>query len=110
MTGTLSSYMFIFDSHCSICGINRTECAALLFRMHTEGWLHNSFFPRNVLMQCGDISQWPAFRRVEDRRFRIIDFGRSAQYPKEVRETQEYQIAVCHEQRECKKTFQISSY
>ncbi|KJA23330.1 hypothetical protein HYPSUDRAFT_118082, partial [Hypholoma sublateritium FD-334 SS-4] len=56
---------------------DRNECASLLYRMHDEGWLHNSFFPRNILMQHGDISAWPVARKIEDRRFRIIDFGRS---------------------------------
>ncbi|KAK0444001.1 uncharacterized protein EV420DRAFT_1649106 [Desarmillaria tabescens] len=60
---------------------DRHECASLLFRMHCEGWLHNSFFPRNILMQHGDMTDWPIFRKKEDRRFRLIDFGRSQYFP-----------------------------
>ncbi|KJA16343.1 hypothetical protein HYPSUDRAFT_58280 [Hypholoma sublateritium FD-334 SS-4] len=56
---------------------DKYECASLLFRMHAEGWLHESVFPRNVLIQRGDIGDFPVARKEEDRRFRLIDFGRS---------------------------------
>lgn len=45
--------------------------------MHADGWLHESVYPRNVLMQHGDITHFPIGRKEEDRRFRLIDFGRS---------------------------------
>ncbi|KAK0230088.1 hypothetical protein IW262DRAFT_1262956 [Armillaria fumosa] len=60
---------------------DRHECASLLFRMHCEGWLHNSVYPRNILVQHGDMSDWPICRRQADRRFRLIDFGRSQCFP-----------------------------
>ncbi|KAK0190282.1 hypothetical protein F5146DRAFT_1193702 [Armillaria mellea] len=60
---------------------DRHECASLLFRLHCEGWLHNSFFPRNILMQHGDMCHWPACRNPQDHRFRLIDFGRSQYFP-----------------------------
>ncbi|PBK94050.1 hypothetical protein ARMGADRAFT_965768 [Armillaria gallica] len=60
---------------------DRHECASLLFRMHCEGWLHNSVYPRNILVQHGDMSDWPICRKQEDRRFRLIDFGRSQSFP-----------------------------
>ncbi|KJA16531.1 hypothetical protein HYPSUDRAFT_1064337 [Hypholoma sublateritium FD-334 SS-4] len=85
---------------------DRNECASLLFRMHAEGWLHNSFFPRNVLMQYGDITQWPAFRQEKDRRFRIIDFGRSGQYAK----SRDWDSARIREERECKRTLGITDF
>ncbi|KAK0447617.1 hypothetical protein EV421DRAFT_1926525, partial [Armillaria borealis] len=56
---------------------DRHECVSLLFRLHCAGWLHNSFFPRNILMQHGDMRHWPACRKLENRRFRLVDFGRS---------------------------------
>ncbi|KAK0460229.1 uncharacterized protein EV420DRAFT_1268145 [Desarmillaria tabescens] len=56
---------------------DRQECASLLFRFHREGWLHGSVYPRNIVVQHGDIEDWPAYRKHSDRRFRLIDFGRS---------------------------------
>ncbi|KAG7442274.1 uncharacterized protein BT62DRAFT_1079395 [Guyanagaster necrorhizus] len=56
---------------------DRQECASLLFRFHHEGWLHGSVFPRNIVVQHGDVEDWPECRRHSDRRFRLIDFGRS---------------------------------
>jgi hypothetical protein len=67
---------------------DRHECAALLFRFHSAGWLHESFAERNILMQ----EQHPTCSPLEEedecdvphghRRysFRLIDFGRSAEY------------------------------
>ncbi|KAG6379393.1 hypothetical protein JVT61DRAFT_11858 [Boletus reticuloceps] len=66
----------------------RHECAALLFRFHTEGWLHASFAERNILMQ----KQHPTCSPLEEKEecdfphrhrrysFRLIDFGRSVEY------------------------------
>ena len=34
-------------------------------------------FPRNVLVKKGSLFDWPIARSSEDRRFRLIDFGRS---------------------------------
>ncbi|PBK63526.1 hypothetical protein ARMSODRAFT_942310 [Armillaria solidipes] len=62
---------------------DRHECASLLFRMHCEGWLHNSVCPRNILVQHGDMGDWPICRKQEDRRFRLIDFGRSRSFTPE---------------------------
>ncbi|KAF9050702.1 hypothetical protein BDZ89DRAFT_1057144 [Hymenopellis radicata] len=59
---------------------DRQECAALFFRMHAEGWLHNSVAPRNVVMDYGNIHDWPVLQSSltsDVKRFRIIDFGRS---------------------------------
>lgn len=67
------SFFGVFDSI-------RQECAALLYRLHYAGWTHNSFYRRNILMQLGDISDWPITRMNKskpDRRFRLIDFGRA---------------------------------
>lgn len=33
--------------------------------------------PRNIVMQLGDVADSPLARRSEDKRFRLIDFGRS---------------------------------
>ena len=45
--------------------------------MHADGWLHQSVYPRNVLMQPGDITDRPIGRTWKNPRFRLIDFGRS---------------------------------
>ena len=82
---------------------------SLLLRMHAEGWLHNSFFPRNVLMQHGDITEWPAFREEKDRRFRIIDFGRSVHYP-DVAGPSSFEGGRFREEHECRKTFGIHNF
>ncbi|KAK7033694.1 hypothetical protein VNI00_012694 [Paramarasmius palmivorus] len=56
---------------------DRHECSALLFRFHHHGWIHGSFYPRNILMRRGDHADYPMEKNHEDKRFRLIDFGRS---------------------------------
>ncbi|KAI0064465.1 hypothetical protein BV25DRAFT_1836826 [Artomyces pyxidatus] len=56
---------------------DRQECASLLFRLHHAGFKHNSPFQRNIVMQLGDLQDFPLEKRISDRRFRLIDFGRS---------------------------------
>ncbi|KAG7089897.1 hypothetical protein E1B28_011531 [Marasmius oreades] len=56
---------------------NRYECSALLLRFHDLGWTHGSFAPRNLLMRRGDHEEYPMMRSNKDKRFRLIDFGRS---------------------------------
>ncbi|KAM6497385.1 hypothetical protein JOM56_007858 [Amanita muscaria] len=66
---------------------DRTECASLFFRLHHEGYLHESVHPRNVLCQEGPLDR-PMYQRgtgdfTEDGRkhtFRLIDFGRMQEY------------------------------
>ncbi|KAM6497386.1 hypothetical protein JOM56_007859 [Amanita muscaria] len=63
---------------------DRTECASLFFRLHHEGYVHESVYPRNVLCQEGPLDR-PMYQRgtggfTEDGRkhtFRLIDFGRT---------------------------------
>jgi hypothetical protein len=76
--------------------INRYECAALLTRFHYHGWYHGSYAKRNIVMDYGDHTLYPEerARKVKEaeearkkrqlgqlsdnqRRFRLIDFGRS---------------------------------
>lgn len=71
-----SRHLYNFDL-LLITVFDRQECASLLFRFHNEGWLHGSVYVRNIVMQHGDIQDWPAYKRHSDRRFRLIDFGRS---------------------------------
>ncbi|KAG7447846.1 uncharacterized protein BT62DRAFT_966952 [Guyanagaster necrorhizus] len=88
---------------------DRHECVSLLFRMHCEGWLHNSFFPRNILMQHGDMSDWPICRKKEDRRFRLIDFGRSQYFP--LGETRgNFGTSRAVEERDCQQMFKIINH
>ncbi|THU82401.1 hypothetical protein K435DRAFT_613072, partial [Dendrothele bispora CBS 962.96] len=55
------------------------SCCSLLTRFHYHGWLHNSFASRNILISYGDHTFNPCRREREDnqKRFRLIDFGRS---------------------------------
>ncbi|KAK2459359.1 hypothetical protein APHAL10511_008623 [Amanita phalloides] len=60
------------------------ECAALVYKFHEAGYLHNSVFSRNMLCQEGPLDR-PMYQRgtgefMEDGRkhaYRLIDFGRS---------------------------------
>ncbi|KAL0576599.1 hypothetical protein V5O48_005392 [Marasmius crinis-equi] len=56
---------------------DRQECIGLLSRFHYHGWVHGSFSPRNILVRKGDHEDYPPYRNEEDRRYRLIDFGRS---------------------------------
>ncbi|KAF8835880.1 hypothetical protein BDN67DRAFT_974824 [Paxillus ammoniavirescens] len=60
---------------------DKQECAALLFRFHLAGWLHESFAERNILIQKGHPTTFPLNRMVNPTHsFRLIDFGRSREY------------------------------
>ena len=67
---------------------DRHECAALLFRFHSAGWLHESFADRNILMQkrhptCSPLKeedQCDPPHQHKRHSFRLIDFGRSVEY------------------------------
>lgn len=58
---------------------DRHTCAALYFLFFKSGWTQNSMAERNVVVQSGPISEWPAFRGMDrrQRHFRLIDFGRA---------------------------------
>ena len=45
--------------------------------MHEAGFVQNSEFPRNVLMQPGPLNVPPAQRHRSTPSFRLIDFGRT---------------------------------
>jgi tRNA A-37 threonylcarbamoyl transferase component Bud32 len=49
----------------------------LLSRLHYEGWIHGSFFTRNIVEQYGPLHVRPNLRQSDHLSFRIIDFGRS---------------------------------
>ncbi|KLO09416.1 hypothetical protein SCHPADRAFT_834061 [Schizopora paradoxa] len=54
----------------------RRECWSLLERLNLGGFVHNSVFERNILIQNGPV-QWSPFKRSSlHPRFRLIDFGR----------------------------------
>ncbi|KAH8114375.1 hypothetical protein DFH11DRAFT_210542 [Phellopilus nigrolimitatus] len=55
----------------------RQECFSLLRRLHAAGYLHNSIYQRNILMQYGPLSFAPPQRSKNHLRFRLIDFGRT---------------------------------
>ena len=56
--------------------------------MHEAGFVQNSEFPRNVLMQAGPLSAPSAHRHRSTPRFRLINFGRTvdkAEYDRDKR-------------------------
>ncbi|KAF9064597.1 hypothetical protein BDP27DRAFT_1405261 [Rhodocollybia butyracea] len=56
---------------------DRQECGALLLRLHYHGWTQGSYASRNILVQRGDPGDFPLMKSQQDRRFRLIDFGRA---------------------------------
>lgn len=65
---------------------DKNACAALYFLFMEGGWCQNSMAERNILVQPGPISEWPAFRGLDRRQrsFRLIDFGRAAPLGKDL--------------------------
>ncbi|KAI5121411.1 hypothetical protein M0805_003183 [Coniferiporia weirii] len=61
-----------------LCKDDRYECFSLLRRLHAAGYLHNSVYQRNILMQYGPLQMSPFQRSKKHLRFRLIDFGRTA--------------------------------
>ena len=60
---------------------DQEECASLLLRFQRAGWLHESFAPRNFLVQLGKPTEFPLVRQIKpEPSFRLIDFGRSRKY------------------------------
>ncbi|KAK1222364.1 hypothetical protein PQX77_014787 [Marasmius sp. AFHP31] len=77
---------------------DRYECAALLLRFHHLGWTHGSFYIRNLVVQHGDHADRPDEKKHEEKRFRLIDFGRSS----------DCDIYRRQEQREIYKTLELN--
>lgn len=57
--------------------VRRSECYSLLLRLHAAGFVQNSFYTRNILVQPGPLTVPPAERDARSPSFRIIDFGRA---------------------------------
>lgn len=64
----------------------RNECLSLGFRMNAAGWVHNSFYERNIVKQPGPLNKSPTLRRMNEKyrngygvdwSFRVVDFGRT---------------------------------
>lgn len=57
----------------------KQACAALCMMFLNGDWFHGSLYERNVVVQPGPITEWPAFRGMDRRQlsFRLIDFGRA---------------------------------
>ncbi|KAI0046803.1 hypothetical protein FA95DRAFT_1519847 [Auriscalpium vulgare] len=72
---------------------DRDECAALLYRLHATGYAHGSVFERNIMMQLGDLRDPPLFKQEKDRRFRLIDFGRTSKSDSMSRCREEEEVA-----------------
>ena len=60
---------------------SRDEVISLIHRFHQAGWVHQSVYERNILVQPPLIDSYASLRnqRVGQwrRNFRLIDFGRS---------------------------------
>ncbi|THH06193.1 hypothetical protein EW145_g4252 [Phellinidium pouzarii] len=56
---------------------HKQECFSLLRRLHAAGYMHNSVYQRNILMQYGPLQMSPFQRSKEHLRFRLIDYGRT---------------------------------
>lgn len=54
----------------------RREFYSMVFRLHVAGYVQNSMYPRNVLVQPGPLTEPPHKRSKDTPSFRIIDFGR----------------------------------
>ena len=55
----------------------RTECLSLMYRLHLEDIVQNTFFIRNILRQPGPLYVAPEKRSNDTPSFRVIDFGRA---------------------------------
>ncbi|KAH7885016.1 hypothetical protein F5I97DRAFT_1811584, partial [Phlebopus sp. FC_14] len=78
-----------------LCEDDREECAALLFRFHYAGWLHESFAARNIVVQYGLPTTFPLERALKPTpSFRLIDFGRSREYDSSSERQAEEQVAL----------------
>ena len=74
---------------------DQEECASLLLRFQRAGWLHESFAPRNFLVQRGKPTEFPLTRKVNpETSFRLIDFGRSRKYDQVSEKRQEEMDAL----------------
>lgn len=62
----------------------RTECHSLYLRFHAEGYLHQSPYIRNVVVQPGPLTRHPQERSLATPSFRLIDFGRSISVEEQV--------------------------
>lgn len=60
--------------------VDRKECSSLVARFHRAGYVHNSLFTRNIVMQPGPLTQPPWLRTMNSASFRLIDFGRTERY------------------------------
>ncbi|KAL1743706.1 hypothetical protein HDZ31DRAFT_64780 [Schizophyllum fasciatum] len=61
----------------SLTHLEEQTTASLFLRLQDAGFVQNSEYPRNVLMQAGPLSRPPKERRVYTPSFRLIDFGRA---------------------------------
>ncbi|KAI0695990.1 hypothetical protein BC835DRAFT_1344032 [Cytidiella melzeri] len=77
----------------------KTECYSLMYRLHRENVVQNSFFVRNILRQPGPLHVAPEERSDDTPSFRIIDFGTATIYKQELRSKSDYNALVKKEFR-----------
>ena len=57
--------------------IVREEVYSLFLHLHNSDFIHNSAYPRNILIQPGPLTRPPVQRSIKSPSFRLIDFGRT---------------------------------
>jgi hypothetical protein len=69
------------------CFSHRTECYSIFLRLHAQGFIHNSTYVRNIVMQPGPLTRHPSERSLMTPSFRLIDFGRTESLHLKLEET-----------------------
>ena len=75
---------------------------SLYLRLHSEGFLHQSPYPRNVVMRPGPITAPPWERSLSKPNFHLIDYGRSINVKEQVAKSVSKEGLTEDEQREKK--------
>jgi tRNA A-37 threonylcarbamoyl transferase component Bud32 len=95
---------------------DRKQCISLVARLHRAGYVHNSLYTRNILMQPGPLTRPPSLRSIDTPSFRLIDLGRAERYDgyrcrktaarvDEEEINQQWQRNMANELREAKELF-----
>ncbi|KAI0339273.1 hypothetical protein BDW22DRAFT_1400509 [Trametopsis cervina] len=68
---------------------DRTECYAMMRRLHYAGFIQGSFYTRNILTQPGPLTVPPEKRSNKTPSFRVIDFGRGLEFNRYINDPDE---------------------
>ncbi|KAF9649172.1 hypothetical protein BDM02DRAFT_3186476 [Thelephora ganbajun] len=81
----------------------KTECYSLYLRFHSAGYLHQSTYTRNVVMQPGPLTRHPQERSWSTPSFRLIDFGRSINVKEKVAKVKYLKFGLTVEEMDIEK-------